>query len=168
MPLATVFALISHLLDTTIVADNVIAEAEAGEAALGAMPLDQALTALLKAARVLHVVPEGTDEYLFLRFPGNQSASSQLLNPESLDDAARAMLERRVSVVLPVPAGTARHGAGRPRGRRLGQCAGPPCLVSSAFPFTPRTTWRGFPSKWPCSTMSGSARPWTCSSGNGP
>lgn len=99
--LFTVFAWMSYALDLTIVADNSVAESRCGELALQQVPLESALEAILKSARVVAFDVESTDEYIFLKNPNNTNPASALLNSEPLDDGQTQTLERRVRVVLP-------------------------------------------------------------------
>jgi LysM domain len=100
-PLFSVFAWVGEAANTTILADNVVAEAMCGELNLDKVPLDVALEAILKSARVVDFAVDSTEEYVFFHLPANRAARSQLLNPEVLSAQQRAFLDQRVSVSLP-------------------------------------------------------------------
>lgn len=101
MSLTTAFQLIGQVLDTTVVADNAVAAAECGELTLGAIPLEDALEAVLKSARVPRPAVDSTSEFNFIYHAGNPSPRSFLLKAETLDKRQNALLETRVDVVLP-------------------------------------------------------------------
>lgn len=103
MPLYAVFSWLGQALGTTIVADNAVAEAKCGEIALRDIPLNEAVEAILKSARVAAIEVECPGEYLFISAPGNPNPRSCLLNPETLDERQRNYLETKVKVVLPQP-----------------------------------------------------------------
>ncbi len=99
--LYTVFAWMGYALDRTIVADNSVADARCGELALQQVPLEAALEAILKSARVHAFAVDSTDEYVFLHNPNNTSPADALLNTNALDSEQEALLNRTVSVILP-------------------------------------------------------------------
>lgn len=101
--LYNVLAILSALLHTTLIADNIVAENPCGEIALRGIPLDMALEAILRSARITPdaVRVESTDDYVFLRAASNTAAPDLLLNEAELGPAERAALDARVSVVLP-------------------------------------------------------------------
>ncbi len=102
-PLFTVFALLGQAMNRTFVADNSLAEARCGEMALRDVPVAKGLEAILKSARVVSYEVESTEEFVFLRSPGNANPPNLLLNAENLTEAQRALLEKRVDVYLPSP-----------------------------------------------------------------
>ncbi len=99
--LFTVLAWMGYALDLSIVADNSVAESRCGEMALQQVPLESALEAVLKSARVVAYDVESTDEFIFFRNPDNRNPTSVLLNPEPPDDNQTQTMNRRVQVVLP-------------------------------------------------------------------
>lgn len=101
--LFNVFAVLSQLLDVTIVADNVIAEVRCGEFFLRQAPLSAILDAALKSARLVPeaIVIEATDECIFVRGAENAAAVAGPINEAALSDEERALLDRRVSACLP-------------------------------------------------------------------
>ncbi|MCC6698557.1 MAG: hypothetical protein IT365_23240 [Candidatus Hydrogenedentes bacterium] len=101
LKLFTVFSWMSLALDRTIVADNAISESRCGELALKQVPLETALEAILKSARVVNFVVECTDEYILFRNPKNTNPESAMLNTEPLEQAQADALDRRVTVTLP-------------------------------------------------------------------
>lgn len=106
--LYNVFALLGHMLKLTIVADNAVAETVCGEMSLAEAPLESALEAILKSARLRPdaIAVESTDEYIFIRSSANQQPESALLNADVLAEEQRQVLDKRVTVYLPdaVPA----------------------------------------------------------------
>ncbi|MBN2309732.1 MAG: LysM peptidoglycan-binding domain-containing protein, partial [Candidatus Hydrogenedentes bacterium] len=101
LELSAVFCFLSQALDTAIVADNAIADAACGELSLGTVPVQSALEAILKSARVAQFEVDSTDEYIFLHMPGNVAPPSLLLNEDALNDRQKAYLEQEVSLILP-------------------------------------------------------------------
>lgn len=101
-PLVSALALLSRSLGTTIVADNVVADAHCGEVHLADVTVDQGLDALLKSARVanqsLRILSD--TERTFLYAAGRPLRTSPLViaagetRPESLD--------RRMTLYLPI------------------------------------------------------------------
>lgn len=102
-PLYNAFKALSQVVGITIVGDNAIAEANCGEISLGEIPIQDALEAVLKSARVYSFEVESTNEYIFFRAPANTQPATALLSAETLDDRQKALLEKQVSVVLPTP-----------------------------------------------------------------
>ena len=104
-PLHNVLTLLSQGDNITIIADNPVAGNLCGEIVLGLTPLEVVLEALLMSARVAPDTfqVDSTEEYIFLYGTGNRNPRSVLLNEEGLNDTQRALLEKRVSVQLPVP-----------------------------------------------------------------
>lgn len=96
-------AIVSALLKTSLVADNIIAENPTGEVVLRGAPLDAVVEALLRSARIPSeaVSVESTEEYIFLRAASNLAPPDQLLNEAALAPAERTALDARVSLVLP-------------------------------------------------------------------
>lgn len=101
--LFTVFAWMSYALDTTIVADNSVADARCGELTLRDVPLESALEAVVKSARVVSFEMESTEEYVFFHIPQNAGPQPTLLNEDALDDRQRAYLDQRVRIIVPAP-----------------------------------------------------------------
>ena len=99
--LYTTFAWMSYALDRTIVADNSVADARCGELALQQVPLEAAVEAILKSARVHSFLVDSTDEYIFIHNPNNTSPREALLNANPLDNEQKELLSRTVSLVLP-------------------------------------------------------------------
>ncbi len=103
LPLCSVFMWMSYALKVSIVADNSVGDARCGELALKQVPLETAIEAILKSARVAAVQAESTPDYIFLSAPQNTNPKSALLDEVSLDEKQRAMLEKSVMVALPYP-----------------------------------------------------------------
>ncbi len=101
MSLTTAFSLIGRSLGITVVGDNAVAAAECGELTLGAIPLEDALEAVLKSARVPQPAVDSTSEFNFIYYAGNPSPRSFLLKAETLDKRQNALLDTRVDVLLP-------------------------------------------------------------------
>jgi len=97
------FAVLSHVLGITIVADNAVADVKCGEVTLGEVPLDAALEAILKSARIVTFNLDSTPEYIFLSSPQNKNPRELLINPDALDEHQKAVLNKKVSVYLPEP-----------------------------------------------------------------
>ncbi len=102
-PLFELFAWLGHALDVTVVADNEVADARAGELALAEIPLQHVLEAALKSARVAHFYVDSSDEYIFLYSGRQGNRRDMLLNPGALTPEQESMLNRRVDVYLPHP-----------------------------------------------------------------
>ncbi|GMW01243.1 MAG: hypothetical protein AMXMBFR84_23800 [Candidatus Hydrogenedentota bacterium] len=101
--LFNVFQWISEALGITVIADNAVGQAECGELTLNQVPLDAALEAILRSARVNEVRVESTGEYIFLFNPENRNPASSMLNAVPPDAQQEANLNRIVHVYLPVP-----------------------------------------------------------------
>lgn len=101
LPLCSVFMWMSYALRISIVADNSVGDARCGELALAHVPLDVAIEGILKSARVVALAVESTPEYIFLATPANANPPSALLDETSLNDAQRAVLERKIRLALP-------------------------------------------------------------------
>ena len=101
-PLFEVLALLSHTLGITLVADNIVADAQCGAMTLVEIPLQDCLDAALKSARVAQdaFLVDSTPEYTFLYAVGNTSPRVTLLEPEKLDASQNALLDSEVTVVL--------------------------------------------------------------------
>ncbi|HPO17345.1 MAG TPA: hypothetical protein PLI09_28190, partial [Candidatus Hydrogenedentes bacterium] len=101
--LFNVFTTLSRSLGLTIVADNQLAESLCGEFTLQESPLRVVLEAVLQSARIAPNAfeVESTDEYIFIRTVYNQTSIATLLNKEGLTEAQQAVLDKRVSVMLP-------------------------------------------------------------------
>jgi hypothetical protein len=101
--LYNVFAILSRTLDTTIIADNAIADAECGEMALPEIALSTVLEAVLKSARIpnelIEVVSAG--DFVFIRSRSIPQRDATLLNEAELSGEDRALLDQRVTVELP-------------------------------------------------------------------
>lgn len=106
-PLFDALALLGHSLGISIVADNLLAESACGECAFHDAPLPDVLKGLLQSARTAPgaFFVEATEEYIFLGTVGNPSPASALLNAGALDDSARGLLAKTVSLTLPRPIG---------------------------------------------------------------
>lgn len=101
--LYVLFSALSKSLGITIVADNYIAESRCGELHLPELPLATILEAILQSARIGPdaFVIENTPEYIFIRAPKNESAASVCLNTDALDAEKQAILDRKVSLIMP-------------------------------------------------------------------
>ncbi len=109
LPLYMVLAWISQATGKTIVADNLAAAAVTGELALGEVPLRTGLEALLKSARAVGVGVDSSPEYIFFYHPARNPYShkrSLLIHDGELTPEQQALLDRRVSAVLPAASGT--------------------------------------------------------------
>lgn len=102
-PLFDALALLGHSLGISIVADNLLAESTCGECAFHDAPFADVLKGLLQSARTAPgaFFVEATDAYIFLGTVGNPSPASALLNEEALNDSARGLLAKSVSLTLP-------------------------------------------------------------------
>lgn len=105
--LFTAFAVMGHAFRRTFIVDNAIAETECGEIALSDAPIESTLEALLKSARVPAFNLDSTPEYVFVSGAEVPPGRDLLLNPDRLDPAGRALLDKRVNVFLPEQAQTA-------------------------------------------------------------
>lgn len=103
LPLYSVFMWMGYALHTTIVADDSVGDARCGELSLRQVPLDIALSAILKSARVAAVAADSSPDYIFLSAPANTNAASGLLEESSLNDKRNAILVKRVRLALPRP-----------------------------------------------------------------
>ncbi|NLN93383.1 MAG: hypothetical protein GX130_08770 [Candidatus Hydrogenedens sp.] len=92
------FALISHLLDITVVCDNFIAESPCGELRLDEMPLGSLIEALLQSARIAPQAfsLEATADYIFIHSKENAQPADLLLNEGALSAEQQALLEKRI------------------------------------------------------------------------
>ena len=102
-PLYSALAMLSHSLDTTVVADNAIAEAQAGELHLYGASLETVLGALLRSARVAptSVEFEKSSGYLLLRSRPARPTPNPVLNPHEIPASARAWLRKPIKLNLP-------------------------------------------------------------------
>lgn len=103
LPLCSVFMWMNSALRVSIVPDNSIGDARCGELALARIPLETAIEAVLKSARVAAVQVESTPEYIFLSAAQNTNPASALLDEASHGDRQRAILERKVTLSMPYP-----------------------------------------------------------------
>lgn len=120
LPLYSVFMWMGYALRISIVADNSIGDARCGELALGRAPLEHALAAVLKSARVAAVQCDSTPEFIFLSTPANTNPASALIDGASHSDSQKAFLERRITLALPVPLRTGQRMELPLRPSRLG------------------------------------------------
>jgi hypothetical protein len=97
----TALALINEATGANVVADNAIADVRCGELALGELPIQYGLEAVLKSAQVVAFEVESTEEYIFLRYNQNDSLQDTLLNRHQIDDRQAKYLPTKVSVFLP-------------------------------------------------------------------
>jgi len=102
-PVYSALALISHSLDTAVVADNAIASSEVGEMRLDGVTLAQALNAILQSARIPpdSVRVESDAGSVLLRSRANVGPVDVLLNRGELGESAKALLSKRVDLELP-------------------------------------------------------------------
>ena len=100
--LFSALALLSQGLNKAFVVDNALAETPCGEFALKDAPVESALEALLKSSRILGFGLDSTEEFVFVSGAATPPPRSALLNADKLNDAQRALLEKRVSVHLPI------------------------------------------------------------------
>ena len=101
--LYVVFSALGKSLGLTIVADNFIAEERCGELNLPEAPLGVILEAILQSARIApdSFVVESTPEYIFLRAARNETPVSVQLSAGEPTPDQQALLDSRVSLVLP-------------------------------------------------------------------
>ncbi len=102
--LSNVFSVLSESLGTTIVPDNLIADAVCGEIFMDKAPLQAVLEAVLMSARIpaQEIAVDCTGEYLFIASLRNTAPKTVLLSDEnSLSPEQKAELERVVDVVMP-------------------------------------------------------------------
>ena len=106
-PLYSALALLSRGLKTTLVADNAIAESPIGELSLTNIPLPQALEALLKSARVQAGAfgVSSSKEFVFLHSARNGPSRRLHTSADALTPLQRRILNKKVSIALPVAAG---------------------------------------------------------------
>jgi hypothetical protein len=99
-------ALLSTSLNTTIAADNLLAEVWCGELFLEDASISTIVEAMLKSARVTPgaVSIQSTGDYLFLRSAENGNRADACLGRGALTPEQQALLQRRVSFRLPYPA----------------------------------------------------------------
>ena len=103
LPLYSVFMWMGYALHTSIVADNSVGDARCGELALRQVPLEAAIEAILKSARVAVVQCESTPDYIFLSAAANTNPKSALLEAASNADKQTAILAKKVTLALPYP-----------------------------------------------------------------
>lgn len=122
-PLYSGLALMGHTLGHTFIADNAVAEALCGELRLRDVPIAAALTAMLQSARVnaASFRIESTADYTFLSSMGNVSGRRYSGDKASLSEGERALLLRRVSLMLPHREDDPRHIQGRLGASTLGE-----------------------------------------------
>lgn len=101
--LYNVFSMLGKSLETTIIADNIIAETSCGEMFLKDTPLPYILEAILRSARIApdSFTVECTSEYVFIGGRDNTSRGPFLLNPGTMPPGGRELLERKVNLCLP-------------------------------------------------------------------
>ncbi|MDX9976248.1 MAG: hypothetical protein RBU21_24950 [FCB group bacterium] len=100
--LFSALALLSQGLDKAFVADNALAETPCGEFAIKDAPVESVIEALLKSSRILGFGLDSTDEFVFISGAATPPPRNALLNSDKLNDAQRALLEKRVTVHLPI------------------------------------------------------------------
>ncbi len=121
-PLYSALALLSHSLRTTIVADNIVADARCGEVHLYDVTLADALDALLRSARIAdraYEVKGGADS-VFLYSPGRPLREKTLV--EVADEVRPEWLDRRVTLYLPAAPAEPAHLRGYASAVPLGDC----------------------------------------------
>ena len=125
--LFNVFAMLSKSLDITVIADNPIADSRCGEMALPEIPLRAALEAILQSARIAPGAfsVDGTEEYVFFHSLQNRNPRSLLLNESDLNSDQLALLNRKVSLMLPEPPMVTAGMVFRHNASALGQVLGP-------------------------------------------
>lgn len=122
-PLYSGLALMGHALGHSFVADNAVAGALCGELRLHDVPIAAALTAMLQSARmnVGSFRIESTADYTFLSSVANVSGPRFSGDKASLSEGQRAMLGRRVSLMLPHREDEPGHIQGRLGASTLGE-----------------------------------------------
>lgn len=102
-PLYAAFALLGRALNTTVGGDQIITAAKAGSMTMGEVPLQTALEAILQSARVVNegFEVESTPEYIFIYSKQNAARGSMLINADKLTPEQNALLDKRVTVILP-------------------------------------------------------------------
>lgn len=111
--LYNVFSMLGKSMETTIIADNIIAGAASGELFLTDTPLPYILEAILRSARISpgSFVMECTPEYIFIRGRDNTSFGPFLLNPDTMPPHGEQLLEKVVDLVLPIEEAGGSHTA---------------------------------------------------------
>ena len=101
--LYNVFAVLSHIVRRTVIADNVVSEAAVGELFLTKAPLPVILEAVLQSARLRPdaIAAESGDGYVLLHARENVSAAAHSDHREGLSEEAQRLLGRKVTVYLP-------------------------------------------------------------------
>lgn len=104
-PMFDALPLLGQAFDTTLVADNAVADAHSGELSLPDIDGVGALEALLKSARLDTTAfnIEHGDGYLFFYAAGNAPRADVIGNRDVLSDARRALLNRVITLRLPDP-----------------------------------------------------------------
>lgn len=102
--LYNVFASLSKSLGITLLADNVISDIPCGELTLPNMPLPTALEAIFKSALLPpdRFQVEATEEYILVQSSRTAVPAGVLLNSGDLDAAAKALLDKRVDIEVPM------------------------------------------------------------------
>lgn len=96
-------ALLGASLETTIIADNIVADSWCGELYLNQAPVPVILEALLKSARVVRaaIQVDSGPGYIFIRSTQNRNRGNTCLNPEAITEEMRQRLEAGVELRLP-------------------------------------------------------------------
>jgi len=99
------FKLLSEGLGVTVVADNAIASAKCGQLAVGDIPLQEGLEAILKSARIAdwQIAVDSTPNYIFLYRQGRPLPQETLLRADLNNPRLREYLESDVTLSLPRP-----------------------------------------------------------------
>ena len=121
------FTALGRSIGSTIIADNLMSEIRVGELTLPEIPLHAGLEALLQSARVdpKAFEVESTEEYIFFRSAYNQNTAPPLLNEDQLSDEQKAILDKRVSLMLPEAPNVTAGVTFRRRGASLEQILNP-------------------------------------------
>lgn len=120
-PLYNALALMSQGLNTTLVADNAIAEARLGELSFTNVPLAQALEALLKSARLQTGAfsVSSNKEFVFIHSAQNTQTRRLHSGAGELTDPQRRLLDKKVSLSLPTAQGGELASGAQPLGTVL-------------------------------------------------
>ncbi len=104
-PLFEVFALLGSAMGITLVSDNIIGGQPCGALTLARLPLQEALGAVLKSARLAKdaFLIESTPEYIFVYAAQNVAPPTLLLNGDALNAEQNAALDKKVDMTLPKP-----------------------------------------------------------------
>ncbi len=121
-PLFAALALLSHSLESALIADNIVADARCGEIHVFDVTVADALNALLQSARIpnqsFHLRSE--DGSVFLYSAGRPLRDR--VRVEASGESRPDWLDKRVTIHLPAPPAEPGHLLGYSRAVPLGEC----------------------------------------------